>query len=126
MIQRLFKNYITSIIFALIILIISLMPMPEGSTHGLFSFPNADKLVHGSIYTIFTILLLREFLRRNPATLINIAVLLGGILSYSILIEIFQQLFTSSRTGDVLDVMANLLGVIIGTSTIMLVRRIRS
>ena len=43
-----------------------------------------------------------------------IPILLLSILLYGIIIEIFQGLFTVSRSADILDVVSNLLGSLLG------------
>jgi VanZ family protein len=44
---------------------------------------------------------------------------------YGIAIEIAQLLFTTTRSADVLDVVANMLGAIAGVSVIALVSKLR-
>lgn len=79
-------------------------------------FPAADKLVHVLVYFFLAILwagyaYIKEGYRFKKKT---VRVLLLSILLYGIIIEIFQGLFTISRSADILDVAANLLGAILG------------
>ncbi|ANW97165.1 hypothetical protein AXE80_13100 [Wenyingzhuangia fucanilytica] len=46
------------------------------------------------------------------------------IIAYGIIIELLQSSVTSSRTGDLLDVMANSIGVILGYVFLKLLNRI--
>ncbi|MCG2417747.1 VanZ family protein [Aequorivita sp. F47161] len=76
----------------------------------------ADKLIHVSIYFILINLWLLYFYVRNNLKIENklILIILFSVLFYGIIIEIFQELFTDSRSADILDVAANLLGALLG------------
>ncbi len=77
-------------------------------------FPSADKIVHFTFYFVFVILWSRYLLYKNilskksKSYLVIIAILLG------ILIEIGQSILTTTRQADILDVVANSLGALIG------------
>ena len=75
--------------------------------------PNKDKYVHFTFYFVFVVV---WFLFSKPNKItrkIQWIVLLSAI-SYGILMEICQGIFTSNRAPDVLDVIANSLGAITG------------
>lgn len=69
-----------------------------------------DKYVHFVLYFVFVILWFMYFKSKGAAggnlffKIVIVAILYGA------LIEIFQNLFTTSRNGDVLDVFANTSG----------------
>ncbi len=77
---------------------------------------SADKYVHFTFYFVFTILWFLYLIKKNDyvKNTINhalIKVFIAALL-YGISIEIAQSLFTVSRKGDVLDVLANTTGAI--------------
>lgn len=79
---------------------------------------NADKYVHFIFYFIFVILWFLYLKKTNkPVHYILIKIFFMAIF-YGILIELAQSFFTSTRKGDVLDVLANSTGAI--TASIML------
>lgn len=80
------------------------------------NFSAADKILHCLIYFILINFWLSYFYInkdfRFDANLILI--LLLSILLYGIIIEILQGLFTVSRSADIFDVAANLIGSLLG------------
>ncbi len=89
--------------------------MPTGELPKV-DFSAADKLVHGLIYFILINLWAAFFyLKKNLHFNINWAsILFFSILLYGIIIEILQGLFTASRIADIFDVLANLIGSLLG------------
>lgn len=89
--------------------------MPTGELPEV-SFSAADKLVHGLIYFILINLWAAFFyLKKNLHFNINwVSILFFSILLYGIIIEILQGLFTASRIADIFDVLANLIGSLLG------------
>ncbi|MBK5212119.1 MAG: VanZ family protein [Flavobacteriaceae bacterium] len=79
-------------------------------------FSAADKIVHSTIYFILINLWMYYFYAKNgfPLNVKQIMILLFSILLYGIIIEILQGLLTVSRTADIFDVAANLLGTLLG------------
>lgn len=79
-------------------------------------FLEADKLVHILVYFVLVNLWLLYLYISNECHLQKkrILILLFSILLYGIIIEIFQGLFTVSRSADILDVASNLVGSLLG------------
>lgn len=80
--------------------------------------PYPDKVVHFSFYFIAAVLGMLfihaqnlQFLSARKRTLI----LLSGLLIYGIIIEVLQQNLTTYRSGEILDVLANSIGALLGT-----------
>ncbi len=99
--------------------------MNSDNVGSLFSFPGADKIVHAGIYCVFTILLTKDYFRINTIRWINVGILLLSILVYSIIIEIIQLFLTNYRTGEVLDVVANMVGILLGAVLVIIYRKIK-
>ena len=127
--QALFKYiirpYYAGGIFGLLVLAVSVMPISGEGAPLLFSFRGVDKVLHTGIYFVFTILLLKDLFLNIPLEIEKFAMLLMSVLSYSIIIEVIQESLTDYRTGELLDVVANLLGILSGAGFIILFRKIR-
>ncbi len=77
---------------------------------------DADKILHLVIYFILVNLWLLYLYVKNSYQFKAkwILILLLAVLVYGIVIEIFQELLTDSRSADILDVAANLIGALLG------------
>ncbi len=76
----------------------------------------ADKIIHLAVYFILVNLWLLYLYIKNSFQFKakSILILLVAVLVYGIIIEIFQELLTDSRSADILDVTANLVGALLG------------
>jgi VanZ family protein len=116
------KNIISSII-AIVILILSLTGQSTFSRINLPPIPYLDKLVHASLYFALMSALIfenRAILKgpRNYFILATIPLIFGCV------IEIMQTLFTADRSGDIVDVVFNLMGIILAAGLWLLIKRI--
>ncbi len=74
-----------------------------------------DKWVHFVIYYLFYVLIYLGLVKYNA----NYKIIFGFLfcVSFGVLMEIFQHYFWLNRSGDLIDVLANTFGVIIGILT---------
>jgi len=72
-----------------------------------------DKYVHFAFYFVFVILWYL-FAQKKEFTKKTKLIVLFSAIGYGILMEICQGLFTTTRTADILDVVANSIGAIAG------------
>jgi VanZ family protein len=110
------RYYWISIITAIVILYLSLAPGSEFSK--IPSFPNEDKVVHFVMYCGLAFVLFWNSIicfgitamkrRKLWFLMIGIPIIWGGCM------ELLQQYFTASRSGDWLDELTNTLGAITG------------
>jgi VanZ family protein len=101
-----------SIIIALIILYLSLASSETFDKVSVLNIPLLDKIVHFLMY--FS--LMWAILIENRKSLKGIKQLLIIALipfSYGILMEIFQEIFTDSRSGSFFDIISDSAGVLI-------------
>ncbi len=108
---KLLKTNILSIITALVILYLSLTNASTFDKVGDFGIKHIDKVVHICMYFGLMIMLLFE----NRLTLKNNrSMILIGIfpLAYGILMELLQTWFTTTRTGDIVDALFDLVGIL--------------
>lgn len=125
MFRNIIRNYISGLVFGIIILILSVIPISTGENTSFLSFSGADKIVHATMYAVFSALLTRAFIRTNGYEWRKLLLLLAAILAYSIIIELIQQYITSYRSGEILDVLANMGGILFGSSLVYAFLKIR-
>jgi VanZ family protein len=107
------KKFLPFIIWTLIIFGLCSMPgkaIPKISWLELLSF---DKFVHASIFFVEQILFMRALSHLNKKTFYGILALLFCI-AYGGCLELMQFYIFSSRSGDILDFMANSTGALLG------------
>lgn len=118
--MRLIKNLLgpktllfLAISFTVLITIALLSPTRDVSS---IAFKGVDKIVHFFIHLILVCLWLVVIKKQKQTTLKlkTVIIVACSIFVYGIIIEVFQEQFTTSRTADVLDVVANTTGLLAG------------
>lgn len=104
---------IRNIIWAIVIFVLCAMPS-DSIPNPHLNIPHLDKAVHFGMFFIMALLLCNELqyqtsmnLRKIYLTTVCIALVYGGV------IELLQHYFFG-RSGDMLDLLADVLGAIIG------------
>jgi hypothetical protein len=117
------KNIISSII-AIIILILSLTGQSTFSKLSIPPIPYLDKIVHASMYFALMSALIFEnrAILKGPK---NYFILATIPLIFGAAIEMMQTVFTADRTGDILDEVFNLSGIILSVGLWLLVKRLK-
>ncbi len=104
-------------LWAAIIFIVYSLPSSDIEYHDPWSFLRFDKLVHASIFALWTLMLAIGFIKQSVFYFIHknalyvaviLSLLYGGVLEY------FQQQWFNSRTSDPSDMIANATGSLIG------------
>jgi len=72
-----------------------------------------DKVVHFTFYFVF-VLFWNFFLKRKKTSLFTSIIIALFAIEYGIFMEICQGTFTTTRTPDILDIIANSTGAIAG------------
>ncbi|MBF2709357.1 VanZ family protein [Flavobacterium soyangense] len=87
--------------------------------------PNFDKAVHAFLHFIFTLLWFFYFKKKIGSLKIYELLIVSLVLSFffGIAIELMQRYFTTTRTADVFDVIANLSGASIAVIVIVLINK---
>ena len=110
--MKLEKSYLLAVVWALIILVLSILPSSSLPSLSWSDFLGADKLAHLGVYMILCFLVVWAFTNsKYPAKYKN-----GIILSstYGVLMEVLQFLIYTGRNFEVLDIIANIIGSILG------------
>jgi len=82
------------------------------------SIPYFDKLVHFTFYFVASILggLFGKEISKGPLSKTRVlGISFVGLVFYGIIIEVIQSSMTTYRSGELMDVMANSVGALLGT-----------
>lgn len=114
------KKYLFSVLTALLVLALSVLPsdVVSASTGGI-SFPGMDKLIHGIMYASLSGIIHLEYFRTRSARMRSVFSIILLVWSYSILMELIQWLVIDSRMGEIADALANLAGIVIASGLYM-------
>lgn len=91
-------------LLVIVILAAALIPPDDDVGAWLFDY---DKLLHGAVFSVLTIWFCGQFERREYGWLVVM------LLAFGVLIEVLQML-TAYRKGDVMDFVADAIGVGVG------------
>jgi len=119
--MRLIKNLLapkTLLILALLYtLLVSIAFLVPGRAMPSTELP-IDKFVHVSIHAGLFFIWALYFFRKQHSTLVikTLAFVAISCLLYGIIIEVTQEVFVARRHSDVLDLVANIVGVLLGAT----------
>lgn len=119
-------SLVITILFALLIFVLSVIPTDINGDTPSFYFPGMDKIIHALMYGIFTVLVLNQYLQKRPFRALSLLLLLVAVFSYSVLMELVQLYIVEYRSGDWKDAAANLSGIVFASLFVFLVKRFRS
>ncbi len=92
--------------------------LPGNSLKPLMAFPFSfvDKLAHFFVFMILSIFFFADIKKDNKNISNTKALLIVLLISlfYGIIIEILQSVLTIDRSGELFDILANMLGVLTG------------
>ena len=98
--------------WAIVILVLSIMPTSDMSIHSDMLFPHADKVVHFTMYFILQVFSMSNNLlaskRRNDIFIFSL------VAAYGVLMELIQGYFLVDRFFDYYDIIANITGALMG------------
>jgi VanZ family protein len=120
------QGFLLTILFAIIIMILSLVPTDFSGGPPSFYFPGMDKIIHAIMYGLFTMLALYEFFKHKRLNILPFLLIMLAVFFYYILMEIMQYYLVEYRSGEVNDVFANFTGVFIGATLIFWLKKIKS
>ena len=91
----------------------------------IFQINNIDKFIHFSFYFLLSVSFQSSLLR---STLINrkeqIIITLVIVISYGLIMEVYQFYFTSDRSAELFDAIANIIGCILGVLIFPFLRKL--
>ncbi|MEO1051263.1 MAG: VanZ family protein [Bacteroidota bacterium] len=119
---------IGAIVWGGVILFLTTMPFeydPDAAWY--WDFDQADKVVHAGLFAIFSFLILSGFKKQHKSIFISTHALLICILCsalFGIITEVAQY-YIPSRSPDFNDLLADLLGTIVGIAMFYLQKKIK-
>jgi len=122
-ILKFLSKYYLSFLVAIIILVLSLIPINTSVGSGLLDFPHADKVAHFMLYGLLSFILLHELHRNFKGKISIILFTLILCLSYGGMIEIFQS-FIDGRSSEAYDLLADFIGSIMAIPAFYLFKRL--
>jgi len=105
-----------AMLWAVLILVLLLMPgsaVPAGKWLAKF---HVDKLVHAFLFGVFFVLLVHGFRRQTRVPDLRIHAILSAMciaVAYGVFTELLQELTDGSRRGDMMDMLANTVGCVV-------------
>lgn len=106
-----------------VLCLISFNKLPSG-----IEIKDADKYVHATLHLMFTVLWFLHF-RKRFDQIANTRLLFATLalsIMYGIVIEIAQEMFTTTRQADMKDVLANLCGAVLGVLSLTIISTIQN
>ena len=105
--------FLLGLTYTLFITTAFLLPIREIPKDGIFN----DKAIHVILYIVLSFIWLLYYyvFNKRNIKLNNVIITLMLCFIYGIIIESIQELFLTSRHADILDILANTIGSIIGT-----------
>lgn len=117
------RKNLYSLIIALVILILSFTSSGTFNRLHIPNIPNLDKVVHLIMY--FSLMLALIIENRSVLSDIKSYVFLATIpVMFGGLIEILQSMFTTSRTGDIMDFCFNVTGIMLSVVVWLILKRL--
>ncbi len=104
-----FLSFWKAFIWLAIIGLISLLPSDNLPDKTFLNIPYFDKIVHFMMYFLLCLLLINPFRKILKRTFLASSTIAFSI---SLIFEILQNLLTTSRDGNVYDLLANFLGIL--------------
>jgi VanZ family protein len=119
-----FRIFWKPVSWAVIIIILSVMPTNELNSHMLSIVPYEDKIMHFIFYGIFSFLLIRALIiyykKSRPAWLLALVTFII-IFFFGMILEIIQAKFTSYRQGDIIDMVFDLAGCLFAILLVLII-----
>jgi VanZ family protein len=105
--------------------IVSYFCLVNSSDIPTIDIPNLDKCIHAFFHLVFTFVWFLFFSKHLQIDLIFKPLMCSVVLSFvfGITIEILQNLITTTRSADVLDIVANMVGSILAIFVIVILNK---
>lgn len=108
------KNYIWAIVWAILMLLLLLLPSRNFEIKTITFYEGFDKMVHCGIFFILCILLYWESLLKTKRTVnkwLSIVKVVSSTTIFAFITEAAQQYLSPTRTADIWDIFADIIGI---------------
>lgn len=118
-----FRYNLLAIVWSVIIIVLCSIPGQEFPDASFIDIPHFDKIVHFGLYFILSIVTIKGIQQQNRFKLLKSHPYLS-IVIYAVFLgvslELIQYYFIPFRSGDLLDMLANFTGLLLGAMLIKL------
>ena len=83
-----------------------------------------DKLLHGAMYLFLAVSWMVPVARTFSSRFMPYLWVWGGVVAYGALMEILQRYCTLTRSGEMADLYADMIGALVGVLLVLLIRKI--
>jgi VanZ like family. len=114
--MHIIKSFWKPIAWSLVVLILSGMTGETVSKIEIIYFPQIDKIVHFTMYFVFTFLMMYDFTRYKDKIFSRTQIILFSLISailYGGGMELLQRISALHRSSDIRDFIANSIGAIV-------------
>ncbi len=108
------KNWWLTVVWALIIFGLSIMPGVSLPAMSWMDYLAPDKLAHAIVYGVFSYLAIRAYSSDNQVLSKHLVLAVLITSGYGVLMELIQENFFPHRFFEVPDIIANIIGSLIG------------
>jgi len=112
------KHYLWVLLWAIVVLVLCLIPPSQITSNRVVLFEGVDKLVHTVFYFVFSVLLYDALIRARRTTRPTFSILWRVVLLstfFALLTELLQWKVFTYRSAEIWDLVANMIGIGIGT-----------
>lgn len=115
-------SYWKSAVWFMVILYSLFSPSDKMPHSRLFDIEHLDKLVHMGLFAIFSLLLYYDLKKEISLTNLKKKIIIIIITTITaVMTELVQSYFLLSRTGDIIDLFADILGIPFGITVALLI-----
>lgn len=117
--------FFPSLVWAVILLILSGLPKSSLPSISFDSFFELDKIAHFLMYGIFAFLLFRDFGRSHFLSKVNNQFIFSvlGASFFGFCMELMQFSVFSGRYFEIMDLIANIIGAFVGAIVLLILKR---
>lgn len=118
--KKSYMAYIPAAVIAVGIAVASLIERPQD----LLDIHTSDKVLHGLMYTILTLSVMAGVYRTRSESVRACLWVIVAVTGYGALMEWLQYACTETRSGEWLDIAADLAGAIAGVAVAVIIERV--
>ncbi len=108
------KSYIWAILWALVMLTLLLLPSKNFEVNSVTFYEGFDKMVHCGIFFILCIILYWESILKSKRSVnkwTSILKIVSSTIIFAFITEAAQQYLSPTRTADIWDICADIIGI---------------
>ncbi len=112
----LLRDFWKTIVWAIVIVVLSCMPVNDIQSQKWNILPHQDKILHLIFYCILSLFFIREYQIHFKKPVLNTGLFFisfAFVFIFGIILEIIQEKFIQSRYGEIMDLVFDMMGLIL-------------